>query len=100
MPFKSYELREFSNKWGFRITTPSPHYHQSNGLSERMIQTVKQLLKKCEDSGDDPYIAMMNLRDSPINGTNVTPAEMLMGRKIRTKLPSITPRLSKNQFFQ
>ncbi|GFO20542.1 Pol polyprotein [Plakobranchus ocellatus] len=40
MPFNSYKMKQFAKEWNFTITTSSPTYAQSNGQSERYIQTV------------------------------------------------------------
>ena len=37
--------------------TSSPLYPQSNGFIERSVQTVKNLLRNAEASGQDPYLA-------------------------------------------
>ena len=39
--FTSHHFKKISKSWGFKHQTMSPHYHQSNGLVERSIQTVK-----------------------------------------------------------
>ena len=57
-------------------------------MAERAVQTIKQLLKKAEKSGEDPYIAIQAHRACPDPNTGLSPAERLFGRKIRTRLPS------------
>ena len=44
--FSSFYFKSFSQTWNFEHRTSSPHFHQSNGLVERSIQTVKRTLKK------------------------------------------------------
>ena len=78
VPFSSYEFREYAKKWGFVVTTSSPTYPQSNGLSERMVQTMKLLIKKAEMDGRDPYLALLEYRNSPVAGMTFSPAQMLM----------------------
>ena len=34
-PFASPELQNFGTSWGFKTTTSSPRYPQSNGMTER-----------------------------------------------------------------
>ena len=68
----------------------SPHYHQSNGLAERSIQTVKQTLNKAKLNSEDHFLAMLSLNSqSDQNGTS--PAEKLFGHKLRTTLPLLIP---------
>ena len=73
----------------------SPHYHQSKGLAERSIQTVKQTLNKAKLNSEDHFLAMLSLNSqSDQNGTSS--AEKLFGRKLRTylrlyHLPKVTP---------
>ena len=83
MPFNSKEFDEFAKKWGFKQTTSSPTYAQSNGMSEKAVQTVKRILKKA----DDPYIGLMEYRNTPVTGMTYTPSQLLMSRIARTKIP-------------
>ncbi|KAK7096429.1 hypothetical protein V1264_005727 [Littorina saxatilis] len=83
--FKNEEFRKFASTYGFDHTTSSPYYPPANGEAERAVETVKNLLKKA----DDPYIAIMMYRATPLQIWK-SPAELLMGRKIRTIVPSIS----------
>ena len=94
VPFSSYEFREYAKKWGFVVTTSSPTYPQSNGLSERMVQTMKSLIRKAEMDGRDPYLALLEYRNSPVAGMPFSPAQMLMSRLLRSKIPSASKLLS------
>jgi hypothetical protein len=51
------------------------------------VQTVKQVLKKADAEGNEPYLAVLNCRSSPITGLKYSPAELHFGRELRTKLP-------------
>lgn len=87
MPFNSGAMKIFAEEWNFVVTTTSPHYAQANGQAERAIQTIKKLLKKAEESGTDPNIALLQYRNAPIADLNVSPSQLLMSRVLRTKLP-------------
>ena len=87
--FISAEFEEFSKNYGFIHTTTSPHYPQANGQAERAVQTVKTLLNKAKD----PYKAMMNYRNTPLEEVNLSPAQLMMGRRLKTSLPTTTPLL-------
>ena len=47
----SYAFKKFATEWDFVHTTSGPSYPQSNGQAERCVQTVKNLLKKADESG-------------------------------------------------
>lgn len=73
--------------YGFEHVTSSPLFPQSNGLAEKGVQIVKRLLKKAAETGEDPYLVLLNYRASPLE-CGQSPGELLMNRKLRTRLPS------------
>ncbi|KAE9534116.1 hypothetical protein AGLY_008852 [Aphis glycines] len=85
-PFNAQEFKLFGMDWGINIVTSSPNYPQSNGLAERCVQIVKKLLKKASDTNTDPYIALMQYRNTA-NNSLCSPAQLLMSRNLRTKIP-------------
>ena len=96
MPFSSQSMLHFAQEWGFKVTTSSPHYPRSNGMSERYVQTIKQFLKKAGDSEDDLYAALLAYRQTPVTGLKFSPAELLFNRYIRGPLPLTTNKLTPN----
>lgn len=101
-PFNSDKFKSFSIDWCFEHITTSPYYPQSNGLVERHIGIVKQIFKKCEMSQTDPYIGILTYRNTP-KGDLPSPSELLMSRKLRSKIPihenNLKPKLvNKNQY--
>ena len=92
--FSSQDYRDFAETYGFEHVTSSPLYPQSNGLAEKGVQIVKRLLKKAAESGEDPYLALLNYRASPLE-CGQSPGEILMNRKLRTRLPSAEHLLQK-----
>ena len=54
---------------------------------ERTIQTVKKGLKKACDDGSDPHLAVLELRNTPIQGVGLSPMQLLMGRRAKTLIP-------------
>lgn len=84
--YTSEEFKTFSKQWEFKHTTSSPTYPKANGFAERMVQTMKNLLTKTHESGEDLYLAMLNYRSTPVNNTMPSPAELLTNRKFRTRL--------------
>ena len=61
-----------------------------NDLSEGTVQTVKDLLHKCKDSGQDPHQAMLCLCSTPLSHDLPSPAELLNGRVYQTNLPAVS----------
>ena len=70
------------------VVTSSPHYPKSNGLVKRNIQNVKHLLRKANESKQDAFLALLEFLKSPISGIDEAPAELLMSRKLTTRLPT------------
>ena len=85
--FTANSFKTFTTDWEIQHITSSPLYPQSNGQVERTVQTVKNLLKKARDSHEDPYLSILNFRTTNKQNQK-SPAEMLMGRKLRTLLPA------------
>ena len=81
-----------SSKWGFQHKTSSPVYPQSNGLAERTVQTVKNLLQKAKASGEDPYLTLLSYRNTTVSDA-CSPAQLLMNRRLRTDLPTTSKQL-------
>jgi len=85
--FSSKEYGQFAKTWGFKHTTSSPKYPQSNGLAERTVQTVKGILNKAKRDGKDPYLSILEYRNTPIDDIG-SPAQILMSRRLRSTLPT------------
>ena len=83
--FKSLQFDEFKAKYGFKHTTSSPYHPQANGTAESGVRIAKRILKQ-----EDPLLALMAYRATPIPATGKTPSELIMGRLIRTTLPTLT----------
>ena len=71
------------------MVTPSPRFPQSNGFAEQNVQTIKSLLKKAKEAGNDEYLALLEFRNIPISGLSKSPAQLLMGRNLRSSLPML-----------
>ena len=80
--FSAAGFSKFAEDWGFTHLTSSPRCPQSNGEAEHAVKTVKALITKSED----PYLALLSYRSTPLQN-RYTPAELLMGRKLRSSLP-------------
>ena len=85
--FASEQFKEFAENYGFEHVTSSPRYSQSMGFIEKYVQICKNVLKKAKKSNSDPYLAILEYRNTPIEGINLSPSQLLMGRRTRTQLP-------------
>lgn len=97
-PFNVLEFKLFCSDRGINIVTSSPNYPLSNRLAERCVQIVKKLIKKSSDTRTDPYFALMRYRNTAkANNSLRSPAQLLMSRNLRTKIPvklfSLKPKL-------
>ena len=84
------KFRNFAQEWGFQYIQSSPHHHQSNGEAERFVRTIKDTLTKAHQSGQDPDMALLCYRSTPINSKLPSPAELMNSRRHRTLLPTQT----------
>ena len=90
--YSSGEFREFSKQYGFIHETSSPHYPQSNGLAEKTVQTIKHIFSKSQASHTDPYLGILEYLNTPLE-TDLSPAQLLMSRRLRSILPSTAAQL-------
>ena len=88
MPFNGLKFKNLVSEREMDVVTSSPNCPKSNGLLERNVQTIMQLLKKADESKQDAFLASLEFRNSPIGGMEESPAELLMSGKLRTRLPS------------
>ena len=77
-------LNFHSKNYGFNHTTSSPGHASGNGEVECAIHTIKGLLYAAQD----PYAALLNYCSTSL-ANGYSPAELLMSRKIRTKIPEL-----------
>ena len=80
--FSADLFHQFAEEYG--LVSSSPRYPRANEEADQVVRTVKMLLKK----NLDPYIALLNYRALPLQN-GLSPAELLMGRKLRTQLPAL-----------
>ncbi|XP_048765918.2 uncharacterized protein K02A2.6-like [Ostrea edulis] len=90
--FSSFEFREFVKGYQIRHKTTSPYHAQSNGQTERMAQTMKRLITKSHD----PYVALLEYRNTKTDGIDLSPAHMFLGRRLKSIVPTTLPLLKSN----
>lgn len=87
-PFSSAKFQEFADSYGFEHVTSSPAYPQSNGKAENAVKTAKNLLAKAVKSEQDPYLALLDWRNTPTEILSSSPVQRLFGRRTKTRLPT------------
>lgn len=86
--YASQDFQKFCELWGFQHVTSSPGYPQSNGKAESAVKTAKRLLMKAKAAGQDPYLAILDHRNTPSQGLDSSPAQRLLSRRTKTLLPT------------
>ena len=86
--FSSKKFGNFAEEYGFLHTTSSPHFAPSNGQAERSVQIAQNILKL-----SNPRDGLLAYRSTPHCSTGFPPAQLLMGRNIRTKVPMLASAL-------
>ena len=85
-----YVAETFTNlmkEYAVNHITSSPHYPQSNGLTEKLIQIVKNLFYKVKDEGTGIYKCLMIYLYTLLESTSKSPMQMLQQRSARSQLP-------------
>ena len=85
--FSSHLFIEFTKEWNIDHELSSPRNPRSNGQAESAVKIVKGRLTRAKYSGQDPYLALLAYRSTPVDSHLRSPAEMLYGRTICTTVP-------------
>ena len=94
--FCSEEFRIFLKENGIQQVLTSPYHPASNGLAERYVQTFKDGIKKLTGGSIESRVArfLSCYRVTPQSTTGISPAELMYGRKLHTKLDLLKPDLA------
>lgn len=84
--FTSVEFKRFSNQYEFVHVITSPKHSQSNGMAESGVKIFKNIFKKCKEDNSDPYIGLLNYRNTP-KLYLPSPAQLFFSRNLSTLLP-------------
>ena len=63
--FASYKSKHFAQGHQIEHHTTSPYHPQSNGMIEKYVQTVKNLMKKAIHDKTDHYLALLDYQNTP-----------------------------------
>ena len=93
--FASAEFKAFLERNGVKHVTSAPYYPSFNGLADRAFQILKNGLKKVKKgtlrAQNDTILC--TYRITPHSTTGVSPAELLMGRRLHTRLGLLKPNI-------
>ena len=90
--FISQEFKEFCKNSGVRHITTAVYKPSTNGLAEKMVQTLKKALRTSKSAIQDTLDRFLfNYRLTPHSTTGVSPAELIFGRRLRSRLDLLWP---------
>ncbi|VDI46418.1 Hypothetical predicted protein [Mytilus galloprovincialis] len=79
---------------GFKHRKITPLWPRANAESERFMRTIGKAIRAAQTEHrswrQEIHTFLRNYRATPHSTTNVSPAELLFGRKINTKMPNIS----------
>ena len=97
----SADFQNFAKQLGFKHRKITPIWPQANGECERFMKTIGKVIRAAKtqkaDWRADMYAFLRNYRATIHATTKCSPAELLFGRQIRTKLPSAPTKSSKKK---
>ena len=95
--FISAEFKTFCENLDIKHSKGTPRWPPNNGLAESCMKSIKKRLQIAVNTGVDWKSELnrylFSYRTTPHPATGKTPAELLFGRKLRTKIPDLTPDL-------
>ena len=93
--FFSEEFQAFVSSSGIRHITSAPYHPPTNCLAERAVQTIKQALRFMYQSSKPVKEKLAKFliayRNALHSTTGVSPAQLLLGRPLRTRLDWVKP---------
>ena len=84
-PFGAREFKVFASNYVFRHDMSSS---PSNCRLDNAVKTVKRLMIKASEDHADPFLALLDWRNTPSETLDVSPSQIMFGRRTRTKLPT------------
>ena len=85
--FASHLFAEFTKEWNIKQSTSSPRNPRSIGQAESAVKIVKGLLTRAKCSGQDPYLALLAYRSTPVDSHLGSPTELLYQHALCTIVP-------------
>jgi len=86
--YTSISFKHFSDSWQFEHVITSPGNSKANGAAEATVKSVKKLMRKCIAAHEDPYLGLLNLGNTPVEGINLSPTQLMFGQQTKSTLPT------------
>lgn len=100
--FTSEEFLLFCKQNGIEYVTTAPYHPQSNGQAERFVDTFKRAIRKISADGTslqdalDAFLLAYRSTPNATLGSSKSPAEIMLGRPMRTPLDLLRPSTPEN----
>ena len=85
--YASETFKQLMKEYHVNHITSSPHYPQSNGLAEKCVQIIKNLVHKAKEEGQDLHKCLMTYRNTPLSSHLQSLMQILSSRTTRSTLP-------------
>ena len=87
------EFSEFVCRNSIRHIRTPPYHPSSNGQVERAVQTFKDAMRRESSDTLQTRVArfLFHYRTTPHTTTGISPAELMMGRRLRTHMSCLLP---------
>lgn len=91
--FTAAEFKQFCTSNGVRHITSAVYKPSTNGLAEKMVGSLKKVLRTTSNTNIQLTIDrfLFNYRLTPHTTTGVSPAELMFGRRLRSRLDLLNP---------
>ncbi|CAB0017172.1 unnamed protein product [Nesidiocoris tenuis] len=98
--FTSHEFEKFCRNNNILHIKSTPYHPRTNGLAERAVRTFKERMKASRNDRGDVELKvqkfLISYRNAIHSTTGRSPASMLLGRQIRTRLDLLRPDVTAN----
>lgn len=91
--FRAADFSKFCNSYGIHLNLSTPYWPEQNGAVERQMRNIGKRLKisaiQDTDWKTDLYEYLTLYHSTPQETTGLSPGQMMFGRDIRNRIPSI-----------
>ena len=92
-PYDSLAWRQYAKECGFKSKPCSLEHPEGNGIAERFMGVLVKITHAALAEGLDPKVEvekrLLNYRNTPHPSTGYSPGQLMMGRRLKTKIQSI-----------